>query len=218
MYGLAFEQQKWPKKHDYLVEQFEPLNVRDVLGYISAYHADNRLPWNPPTHPHLTVVPKKRPPIRWYFLCPACGRRCEDLFPPYLGATKDLKCRTCSNLIYASQRHGKRHPLRKTLTSRKRVSRQKSQARFEKIESRQKEKTQRLLQESQSEEYPDYDFKAIRKFLESAIEGITNMKANIELNPPIRSLPGFSQSETERLLERVKANLKDLAENAKSTS
>jgi len=212
MYGLAFEQQKWPKKHDHLVEEFEPLNVRDVLGYISAYHADNRLPWNPPSHPHLTVVPKKRPPIRWYFLCPACRRRCEDLFD----VSGSLKCRTCSNLIYASQRHGKRHPLRKTLTPRKRVSRQKSQARFEKIEARQKEKTQRLLQESQSEEYPDYDFKAIRKFLESAIVGITNMEANREPNPPIRPLPGFTQSETERLLERVKANLKDLAENAKS--
>jgi len=209
---LAFEQQKWPKKHDYLVEQFEPLNVRDVLGYISAYHADNRLPWNPPSHPHLTVVPKKRPPIRWYFLCPSCSRRCEDLF----GDTQNLKCRICSNLIYASQRHGKRHPLRKTLTPRKRVSRQKSQARFQKIEARQKEKTQRLLQESQSEEYPDYDFPAIRRALESAIGGIKDMEVNREIHPNIQPLPGFSQSETERLLEKVKATMKDLAENAKS--
>ena len=152
MYSPAFERQKWKKKHDYLVEHFEPLNVRDVLGYISAYHCDNRLPWSPPTHPHLTVVPRKRSPVRWYFLCPVCGRRCEDLFPPYLGATKDLKCRICSNLIYASQRHGKRHPLRKTLTPRKRVSRQKSQARFQKIEAKHREKTRRLIQESRSEE------------------------------------------------------------------
>jgi len=216
MFNLAFEQRKWPKKHDYLVEQFDPLNVRDVLGQISAYHADNRLPWNPPTHPHLTVVPKKRPPIRWYFLCPACERRCEDLFPPYLGATKDLKCRICSNLIYASQRHGKRHPLRKELTPRKRITQQRRQARYERASARNQRNADRMLQESQSEEYPDYDFPAIRRALESAIGGIKNMEVDREANPPIRSLPGFSQSETERLLERVKANLKDLAENAKS--
>ena len=213
--NLAFEQRKWPKKHDYLVEQFDPLNVRDVLGYISAYHCDNRLPWSPPTYPHLTVVPKKRPPIRWYFLCPVCQRRCEDLYPPYLGATKDLKCRICSNLIYASQRHGRQHPLRKTLTPRKRVSRQKSQARFEKIEARQKEKTRKLLQENQSEDVA-YDFPAIRRALETAIGGIKDMEVDREANPPILPLPGFSQTETERMLEKVKATMKDLAENAKS--
>ena len=37
-----------------------------------------------------------------------------------------------------------------------------------------------------------------------------------EPNPPIRPLPGFSLSETKRLLEKVKATMKDLAENAKS--
>ncbi len=37
-----------------------------------------------------------------------------------------------------------------------------------------------------------------------------------EPNPPIRPLPGFSLSETERMLEKVKATMKDLAENAKS--
>ena len=37
-----------------------------------------------------------------------------------------------------------------------------------------------------------------------------------EPNPPIRPLPGFSLSETEGLLEKVKATMKDLAQNAKS--
>jgi len=37
-----------------------------------------------------------------------------------------------------------------------------------------------------------------------------------EPNPLIRPLPGFSQSETERLLEKVKATMRDLAQNAKS--
>jgi len=37
-----------------------------------------------------------------------------------------------------------------------------------------------------------------------------------EPDQPIQPLPGFSLSETERLLEKVKATMKDLAENAKS--
>jgi len=52
--------------------------------------------------------------------------------------------------------------------------------------------------------------------LETAIEGIRNMEFVEEPNPPIRPLPGFSQSETEGMLEKVKATMKDLAENAKS--
>ena len=42
------------------------------------------------------------------------------------------------------------------------------------------------------------------------------MEVNREANPPIRPLPGFSHSETERILVKVKATLEDLAENAKS--
>ena len=42
------------------------------------------------------------------------------------------------------------------------------------------------------------------------------MEVNREANPPIRPLPGFTQSETEALLEKAKATMKDLAENAKS--
>jgi len=139
MYSLAFEQRKFPKKHDYLVEDYvqvlPPLNVRDILGSLPPHNATNYLPWNPPTHPHLTVVPitaipKTHPPRRWYFLCPVCDRRCEDLFPAYLGDTHNLKCRKCSGLIYASQRYkNKHHPLRKVLTSKKRISEQKKLAR-----------------------------------------------------------------------------------------
>jgi hypothetical protein len=119
-------------------------------------------------------------------------------------------------LIYASQRHGKRHPLRKTLSSRKRVSRQKYQARFEKIEARQREKTQRLLNKETPSEYPNYDFPAIQRAMEAAIGGIKNMEVDREANPPLRSLPGFPESKIERMLEKVKATMKDLAENGKS--
>lgn len=53
MYSLAFGKRKWPKKHDFLVEELEPLNVRDVLGYLTAHRAQKLLSWSPPTHPHL---------------------------------------------------------------------------------------------------------------------------------------------------------------------
>ena len=42
------------------------------------------------------------------------------------------------------------------------------------------------------------------------------MEVDREADPPLRPLPGFSLSETERMLEKVKATMKDLAENAKS--
>jgi len=42
------------------------------------------------------------------------------------------------------------------------------------------------------------------------------MEVDREANPPIRPLPGFSLSETEGLLEMVKATMKDLAQKAKS--
>ena len=64
-------------------------------------------------------------------------------------------------------------------------------ARFQKIEARQKEETRRLLQQSQSE-YPDYDFPAIRKFLESAIDRTPEMEMNTGTNPLVRPYPGFS--------------------------
>ena len=81
MYSPAFERQKWEKRHDFLIEQFDPVNIRDILGYIPARHVNNRLPWSPSNHPHLTVIPRRCGcMVRWFFLCPACGRRCEDLF------------------------------------------------------------------------------------------------------------------------------------------
>jgi hypothetical protein len=52
--------------------------------------------------------------------------------------------------------------------------------------------------------------------LETAIGGIKNMEVDREANSQIQPLPGFSQLETERLLEEVKATMKDLAENSKS--
>lgn len=217
MYSPAFERQKWNKKHDYLVEQFDPVNVRDILGHIPAHNANHYLSWSPPSHPDLTVVPRKCGcMVRWFFECPSCRRRCEDLYPAYLGDTKNLKCRICSGLIYASQRFSKRHPLRKTLTPRKRLTEQRRLARYEKVSARNRKNVDGILQDIRSKEYPDYDYDAIRKALETAIGGIKNMEFVKEPDPPIRPYPGYSQAESEALFEKVKATMMDLAKNAKS--
>lgn len=55
---------------------------------------------------------------RW-FVCPRCQRPREALYVP---PDFQWRCRICWDLIYASQRYGERHPLRKKLTPRKRVT------------------------------------------------------------------------------------------------
>src|SRR5262249_55664093 len=53
----------------------------------------------------------------------------ETLFIPPNASDGDWRCRSCWNLIYASQRYGRRHPLRRVLTSRKLATRVREQAR-----------------------------------------------------------------------------------------
>jgi hypothetical protein len=60
---------------------------------------------------------------RWWFLCPRCRRRCEALYVPPVAVRREWRCRLCWGLIYASQRHGFCHPLRKVLTHRKKITR-----------------------------------------------------------------------------------------------
>jgi len=61
----------------------------------------------------------------------------------------DWQCRICHNLIYATQRYGFRHPLRKVLTPRKKASLRKEILRQKKIRERQKKKQAKLFKESE---------------------------------------------------------------------
>ena len=127
MITAAFERQKWPKRHEHLVEECwregRALHVSDVLPYLTGYHRELIASWNPPTHPGLTLVPRMGGPFRrWWFVCPRCERCCDGLYVPPGVQREDWRCRLCWDLIYSSQRYGFRHPLRRALTYRKKVT------------------------------------------------------------------------------------------------
>lgn len=126
MTPAGFLKNKWPRVHDYVVEECLELHVSDVLA-VSPPTWQRQLVrrWQPdPRHaPRLwLVLAPAGYAERWRFCCPTCRRHCEALFVAPGAMQTDLRCRTCWSLIYASQRYGERHPLRKTVTYRKRVT------------------------------------------------------------------------------------------------
>ncbi len=137
MYSAGFELKKRPKRHDFVVQECESLHVTDVLPYLTGYHRDLISSWNPPSHPSLTLVPWRGGPFRrWWWLCPRCGRMCENLYVPPDSRPDDWRCRLCWSLIYASQRYGERHPLRKKLTHRRKTTLRKKVLRQSRREER----------------------------------------------------------------------------------
>jgi hypothetical protein len=146
MTSHTFRLNKWPKRHAHVVEACRMLDVRDVLPDLNPGDRPMLRSWNPPMHPGLTLVPHRGGPLRrWWFLCPRCGRRCETLFIPPDVAAEDWRCRRCvchGGLVYASQRHGRRHLFRQRLTPRKHVTHSKAAARL-RCDARPREETER---------------------------------------------------------------------------
>src|SRR5262249_28547938 len=140
---------KWPRRHAHVVEACRALDLRDVLPHLDRREQAMLPSWNPPSHPWLTLVPHDAGPLRrWWFLCPHCRRRCETLFIPPDVSGDDWRCRRCvchGGLVYASQRHGRRHPLRQRLTPRKRVGHSKAAARLRREAARAKRRNEALL-------------------------------------------------------------------------
>ena len=131
MLSGEFLRQKWPQRHNHLVEECvtarRALHVTDVLPELATHpRGDAICRWSPPSHPRLTLVQHMAGPFRrWWFLCPTCRRRCETLYVPPDACADDGRCRQCHGLIYAIQRYGFRHPLRRVLTRRKKRTAQK---------------------------------------------------------------------------------------------
>jgi len=122
MTNYAFEIRKWPKRHEYVIEECTALHVGEILGHLPFYNDQNLIPWSPPNNLRLRVVPGRGGIfVKWWFQCQGCGRKCENLYVPPDWNLGDWRCRTCHSLIYASQRYGHRHPLRKVMTHRKEV-------------------------------------------------------------------------------------------------
>jgi hypothetical protein len=126
MRPAAFDRQRWPKRHEHLVEECIAaggvLDVREVAprrGWQTALVSS----WTPAEYPGLRVVSGQSGAfVKFFLLCPRCERRCEALYRPPSARADDWRCRWCHGLIYASQRHeGARHPLRRIATPRKRV-------------------------------------------------------------------------------------------------
>src|SRR5262245_32326309 len=121
MLSPAFELQKWPKWHEHLVEECDALHVTEVLWRVQPSLLATRWEWTLSSPLPLRLVARRGGPFkRWWIECPRCtGRRDALYLPP--DATR-WACRECHGLIYATQRHGFRHPLRKVPTHRQPVA------------------------------------------------------------------------------------------------
>jgi len=117
----GFLRQKWPKVHEHLVEECEALHVNDVLRTFQPSELASEWEWTIPGPLTVRLVARRGGPFKgWWIICPRCTRRRDALYLPQAGSR--WACRECHDLIYASQRHGFRHPLRQVLTHRKRIS------------------------------------------------------------------------------------------------
>ena len=132
MTNYGFQKQKFPQKHEFVIEQCTALHVQEFLGHLLLHQDKNFIPSNLPNNSGLRVVPTRAGfYVRWHFECPACQRRCESLYVPPGHDPSDWQCRICHDLIFGSQRFSLRHPLRKKMTHR-----QKARLRNEMMRSR----------------------------------------------------------------------------------
>lgn len=121
--SVAFLAWKKPKLHR-LVEDAERLDAVFLVFQLSDHERRTQREWRPPLWPGVVLVRGRRGALNpyWHFVCPSCGRRREALYRP--AGEREWKCRKCHSLIYASHRHGPRHPSRQRLPYRTRRKRQ----------------------------------------------------------------------------------------------
>jgi len=217
--NLAFELRKWPKKHQFCIEQCSGLNVGEILYRIPYENACSLRPRTPPGFPRLKVVPGRGGIfIKWWFECPGCGKKRENLYIPPNGQSGDWRCRKCHSLIYASQRFGPRNSLRKTLTPRKKRTKQKEAIRQNRIFARQEAKQQNRIDEVDpllSKEKMIPFLREFRHFIDSGKSLVIEVP---RLHPTGPSNP--AQNDLEEQLEELRAEclpiVKNLAENGTS--
>jgi len=219
MQTYAFEYRKWTKKHEFVIEQCYFLHISQILGWLKTLDEQNlsnnlflNFPW-------LKIVPTRGGfCTKWWFACPICGRRCENLYREPDSELEDWGCRKCKNLIYASQRYGHRNPLRKRLTPRKQTT-------LKKRKFRERQKLNRL-QKKQNHVVPSKPCKLEKTNLEVTSEmtkSIFSWKpVTLVLGRPMTREKPLNQSpekiQSEIGLEQSSINLlKDIAKNDPST-
>jgi len=140
----AFERHKWPLRHKYVIEECNFLNIKDVLGHLNILQRQYPSADFLSEYPWLTIV-KGRGGFceKYWFQCPICSCSCENLYREPDSVPEDWGCKKCRNLIYASQRFGANHPLRKVLTPRKKRTQQKKMMRQNRIFAKQKKRQNR---------------------------------------------------------------------------
>lgn len=116
--NASFLAHRWPKRHRWTIQECKPLSVGDFLiGYRGL--------------PKVKVVERRAGCLRrTYLKCPRCGQLCQHLYLPpparTLAGTElptgGWACRRCHGLIYASQRYGRKHLLRRIPPPRRRLS------------------------------------------------------------------------------------------------
>lgn len=127
---------KWPKRHSFVVEECEALSVSDLPAL------DSRIKDLPLIGPKITiyvggqqtrdatievVLGARGKFVRRYLKCPHCHSARETLYRT--PRSQVFACRACWGLVFASQRYGRKHPLRGVATPRKREGQRRHPAR-----------------------------------------------------------------------------------------
>src|SRR5215469_15948824 len=107
--NVRFLSHRWTKLHRYVVQECMPLSVADIVNArrLPAHYRKDL--------PEVKLVRERTGCTRrTYITCPVCERLCEHLYlPPNI--QNEWACRQCHNLVYGSQRYGRKHLLRRIL-------------------------------------------------------------------------------------------------------
>lgn len=206
MITAAFLRHQWPKLHDYVVEECEALTARDArLGA-----------WSPPGHPTLRLVARRGGCfMQWWLCCPTCGRRCGALYRPPGFASAEWRCRLCWSLVYASQRYGYRHPLRRRPTYRKRLTMQREILRQERTAARRMEQQRQrppVSPEERAEE--ERAIEALQRFGDALEHRSTEIRARLEAErePTLARLHELAEAPDPRMRASARRTLTRLGQ------
>lgn len=123
---------RWPKRHEHVVEACPVITVGTVLADVPP-DARGWGRWGHPRYPAVEFLTRREGAVvRTWFVCPACGCPRGALYQPPDSPRAPWVCRECvggNGAMYASERFGRRHPLRAVLTPRKLASQARRAAR-----------------------------------------------------------------------------------------